>query len=120
MEQYFVIVLTQSGSVWTSHSRDFPHLRTTAASPERAFSEAAHAVRMEAYRLQSEGRALPPFRTYADLRIDDAFSRERGIRWSSAIVRMAALPPQLKAISRPIAEEPGGLPPIPAKLPRAS
>jgi hypothetical protein len=80
---------------------------------------------MEVHKLRSAGRPLPRFRSYADVRVDDTFARERGIHWTSAIVRMIPLPPLLQTIVNP-APEPAldgtsnAATPVRAPLPRAS
>jgi len=97
LKQYFVVVLTRADGQWSGHSRDFPHIHIKGRSAESTYVETAFAVRREIHRLRAAGQPLPAFRSYADVRIDDAFARERGIQWPRAIVRMAALPEQVVA-----------------------
>ena len=120
MEQYFVLVLTRAGDTWVGHSRDFPGLRIEAPTAEQAHARAAHAIRMEVHKLRSAGQPLPPYRSYADVRIDDAFARERGIRWTQAIVRMIPLPPMLQTIETPEPATASTEIPAALHLPRAS
>ncbi len=101
LEQSFVVVLMRTGGQWVGHSRDFPHIQIKGRSAESTYVETASAVRREIHRLWSAGQPLPSLRSYADVRIDDAFARERGIQWPRAIVRMAALPEQMATISNP-------------------
>ena len=101
LEQFFVVVLTRAGGQWSGHSRDFPHIQIKGRSAESTYVETASAVRREIHRLRSAGQPLPAFRSYADVRIDDAFARERGIQWQRAIVRMAALPKELATATTP-------------------
>lgn len=125
MDQYSVLVLTRAGGEWISHSRDFPHIRIRGSTAEQTYAEAAHAIRMEVYRLRSTGQPLPRFRSYADVCIDDTFARERGIRWCSAIARMIPFPPHLQTITNPAPEAApektaGSQEADPTTLPRAS
>ena len=101
LKQYFVVVLTKADGQWCGHSRDFPHIHIKGRSAESTYVETAFAVRREIHRLRAAGQPLPSFRSYADVRIDDAFARERGIQWPRAIVRLAALPDQVATVSSP-------------------
>jgi len=99
MEQYFVLVLARAGDQWVGHSRDFLHLRIEGPTAEQVYARGAHAIRLEVHKLRSAGLALPPSRSYADVRVDEGFARERGIRWTRAIVRMIPMPPALQPIT---------------------
>ena len=113
MEQYFVLVLARAGDQWIGHSRDFLHLRIEGPTAEQVYARAAHAIRLEVHKLRSAGLPLPPYRSYADVRIDDDFASERGIYWTRAIIRMIPMPPALQTIATSAPETAADALPLP-------
>jgi hypothetical protein len=101
MNRHVVIVLTRRGETWRRHCPDFPGLRAEGASAEQLFIEATQSIRRTVMLLRHSGAPLPRIRTYAEVRTDDVWSRQEGIRWSNAIVRLVSLPPDLQPIANP-------------------
>jgi hypothetical protein len=104
MNQHVVIVLSRRGKTWRRHCPDFPELSAEGASAEQLYTEAMQSIRRAVMRLRSGGSPLPRFRSYAEVRTDDVWSRQEGIRWSNAITRLVSLPPDLQSIAKPAAK----------------
>lgn len=114
MNHHVIVVLTRRGQTWRRHCPDFPALRADGSSAEQLCADAARSIRRDLMRLRHVGAPLPKFRSYADVRTDDVWCRQEGIRWSNAIVRLVSVPPDLQPIDNPAAvsapghEETGG------------
>lgn len=99
MNHHVIVVLTRRGERWRCHCPDFPDLRAEGTSAERLYTDAAQGIRREIMRLRRAGAQLPRFRAYAEIRTDDVWSRQEGIRWPNAIARLVGLPPDLQPVA---------------------
>ncbi|MEZ5829952.1 MAG: hypothetical protein R3D05_02085 [Dongiaceae bacterium] len=97
MEQV-VLVMARLNGKWRAYVRDFPDIQAEGTSASETYRRAVRAVRGEIHKRWAAGLPLPKFHTYAEIRIDEAWLRQCGIRWCSAIVRTVGLPPRLQAL----------------------
>lgn len=92
MDQHFVVVLTRhEAGGWRVHSPDFPHCRAEGQGVETATAEAARKIRGFISALRADGKPVPPLKSYAQVRIDDAWARDHGIAWPHAIIKLVQL-----------------------------
>jgi predicted RNase H-like HicB family nuclease len=89
MSQYYIVVLVpQPGGGWRVHFPDFPGCRAEGVRVEMAIDHAISAVRELINHLNRTGMAVPSPRSYEEVRSDDAWARERGIDWSTAVISL--------------------------------
>lgn len=129
MDQHFVVVLTRhEAGGWRAHSPDFPQCRAEGQLTETATAEAARRIRGFISALRANGKPVPPLKSYAQVRIDDVWARDRGISWPHAVIKLVRLdsggildlPPdgKIRTFPLPTVREPS--PPTPTRSKPAS
>jgi predicted RNase H-like HicB family nuclease len=89
MSKHYVVVLApQRDGGWRAHFPDFPGCRAEGELVNHAIECAAHEVRMRIDQLVSGRKPVPSPRPYEEVRADDAWARERGIDWSTAVISL--------------------------------
>lgn len=89
MEQHFVVVLTRhEAGGWRAHSPDFPRCHAEGQIAETCVADAARKIRSLIFALRANGKPVPPLRSYAEVRIDDAWARDHGISWPHAVIKL--------------------------------
>ncbi len=89
MEQHFVVVLTRhEAGGWRAHSPDFPRCHAEGQSAETCVADAARKIRGFIFALRANGKPVPSLRSYAEVRIDDAWARDHGIAWPHAVIKL--------------------------------
>lgn len=92
MRRHHVVVLVpRADGGWRAHFPDFPGCRSEGESAENAIHKAELAIAAFIAELRRTGRRVPAAKPYEAVRADEAWTRERGIEWSKAVISLVPI-----------------------------
>jgi predicted RNase H-like HicB family nuclease len=89
MFTHFIAVLVpERGGGWSVLFPDLPGCATRGKSVPEAITTAADAATAWLGASREQGEDIPAPRSYEDIRGDDAWARDRGVDWSTAVISL--------------------------------
>jgi predicted RNase H-like HicB family nuclease len=90
MKHYLAVLVPQPGGGWRAHFPDLPGCRAESSSVEGAILLAREAAGGLVRKLKLNGGAPAP-RALEEIRADEAWTAERAIDWTKALVSVVAV-----------------------------
>jgi predicted RNase H-like HicB family nuclease len=85
---YVAVLVPERGGGWSVLFPDLPGCATGGETVQEAIAMAASAAAGWLAAARDHGDEIPPPRSHEQIRADEAWGRERGIDWSTAVISL--------------------------------